>query len=125
MEIDPERLVDDLRNDLKNADLSAFAFGRTSNFHHGALQAYLEKLDTVLQFSTQAERPSIADVVSNLGKTGLLFCRRHRASLSASDIHCSPSSLGHGEPAIEAIPTALYVFLRCLKPMSDIPFDVS
>ncbi|VDN97551.1 unnamed protein product [Rodentolepis nana] len=30
----------------------------------------------------------------------------------------------NGEPAIEAIPTALYVFLQCLKPMTEIPYEM-
>lgn len=32
--------------------------------------------------------------------------------------------LGNGEPAVEAIPTALYVFLQCLKPLTEIPYEV-
>ncbi|KAM7539603.1 hypothetical protein Aperf_G00000044669 [Anoplocephala perfoliata] len=94
--IDVPRLVNDLYHDLETADLSAFALGRPPNFHLAALQKYSAKLETVKQFFAQRECPSVDDVVAHLG---------------------------HGEPAIEAIPTALYVFLRCLKPMPDIPYE--
>ncbi|VDD79765.1 unnamed protein product [Mesocestoides corti] len=94
--IDVGRLVDDLQSDLEAADLSAFAFGRPRGFHKDALQQYREKLATVKRFALQETRPSIEEVV-NL--------------------------LGNGEPAIEAIPTALHVFLQSLKPTPIIPFE--
>ncbi|KAL5112986.1 ADP-ribose glycohydrolase ARH3 [Taenia crassiceps] len=94
--VDATCLIDNLRGDLEAADLSAFAFGRPSNFHLSALQLYQEKLDVVKQFVMRESPPTISEVV------------RH---------------LGNGEPAIEAIPTALYVFLQCLKPMPHIPYE--
>ncbi|KAL5965091.1 ADP-ribose glycohydrolase ARH3 [Taenia solium] len=94
--IDASRLVDSLCRDLEAADLSAFAFGRPSNFHLSALQQYQEKLDKVKQFVMQESSPTISEVVSQLG---------------------------NGERAIQAIPTALYVFLQCLKPMPHIPYE--
>lgn len=66
--IDAARLVDSLCGDLEAADLSAFAFGRPSNFHLSALQQYREKLDTVKQFVMQESPPTISEVVSKLGK---------------------------------------------------------
>ena len=65
--VDAMRLVDDLRGDLESADLSAFAFGRPSNFHESALQAYVGKLETVKRFSTQHSIPTLNDIVKNLG----------------------------------------------------------
>ncbi|KAH9286858.1 Poly(ADP-ribose) glycohydrolase ARH3 [Echinococcus granulosus] len=94
--IDAACLVDTLRGDLEMVDLSAFAFGRSSNFHLSALQQYREKLNTVKQFVMQESFPQISEIVSQLG---------------------------NGEPAIQAIPTALYVFLQCLKPMPHIPYE--
>ncbi|VDM25556.1 unnamed protein product [Hydatigera taeniaeformis] len=94
--IDAVRLVDNLCGDLEAADLSAFSFGRPSNFHLNALQQYREKLNTVKKLVMQESFPTISEVVSQLG---------------------------NGEPAIEAIPTALYIFLQCQKPMPHIPYE--
>nr|CDS31830.1 poly(ADP ribose) glycohydrolase ARH3 [Hymenolepis microstoma] len=95
-EINTGLLIHGLVEDLANADLSAYAFGHSHNFHKKAYQQFLEKMSTVQEFITQDQRPSVEEVVSKLG---------------------------NGEPAIEAIPTALYVFLQCLKPMTEIPYE--
>ncbi|KAM3178744.1 hypothetical protein ACTXT7_001934 [Hymenolepis weldensis] len=95
-EIDSGILISDLVKDLENADLSAYAFGRPSNFHKNAYQQFLDKISSLQKFINQDQRPSVVEVVSKLG---------------------------NGEPAIEAIPTALYVFLQCLKPLTEIPYE--
>ncbi|VUZ46672.1 unnamed protein product [Hymenolepis diminuta] len=97
-EIDAGILISDLVKDLENADLSAYAFGRPSNFYKNAYQQFLDKISSVQKFINQDRRPSVVEVVSKLG---------------------------NGEPAVEAIPTALYVFLQCLKPLTEIPYEVS
>ena len=72
--VDAMRLVDDLRGDLESADLSAFAFGRPSNFHESALQAYIKKLEVVKRFATQKSMPSEKEVILNLGKLTVWHC---------------------------------------------------
>ncbi|VDO06895.1 unnamed protein product [Rodentolepis nana] len=66
--IDTGLLIGGLVEDLTNADLSAYAFGRPSNFHKNALQHFREKISTVQEFISRDHRPSVGEVVSKLGK---------------------------------------------------------
>ncbi|VDL95516.1 unnamed protein product [Schistocephalus solidus] len=97
-QIDAFCLVDQLEADLEAADIVEYSAGGVSAATRiaEALQLARSKLNTIRAFLGQQNPPSVAEVVQQLG---------------------------HGEPAMEAIPTALYVFLRSLEPSPEIEFE--
>nr|VZI24742.1 unnamed protein product [Spirometra erinaceieuropaei] len=97
-QIDVYRLVGQLQADLEAADIVEYSAGKATAATRiaEALQLVLSKLNTVRAFLGQQNPPSVEEVVRRLG---------------------------HGEPAMEAIPTALYVFLRSLKPSPENDFE--